>query len=211
MMKYLLLFLFISYTVAWDYLLFVQYWPPTWIKSGHILNSNFTNDHYNNHGIWPEYNNNTYPESCNKSAKFDLDVLNPIYPNLTKYWTDYRNAINFWKHEYLKHATCAENDPILADEFSYFNTGLALREKYNIYQYLSSANIIPSNKISYSTALVFNTVYKIIGYEPAITCRPNGWLDSVIVCMDKNLGLMNCPTYLNSCNHPNINYLLIKN
>lgn len=84
------------------------------------------------HGLWPEFYNKTYPENCNKSATFNLTKIKDLEPQLNKYWLSYENGTNntnpsFWKHEYLKHATCDPN----TTEHQFFNKTLELYKKVN--------------------------------------------------------------------------------
>jgi|AntRauTorckE6833_2_1112554.scaffolds.fasta_scaffold120191_1 ribonuclease T2 len=79
----------------WDYILFVQVWPGSWIYEDHSK-YNFTNDYFTVHGLWPEYNNGKYPQFCNKTERFNLTKLDPIRNELEKYWTNFKNPIKFW-------------------------------------------------------------------------------------------------------------------
>jgi ribonuclease I len=91
------------------------------LKKCHSLDKNYTI-----HGVWPEYNNTEYPQFCNKSIKFNYTILNPILPELNKYWYSCpgKGSSNksFWEHEYLKHGLCT---PFI-DEIDYFNWTLNL-------------------------------------------------------------------------------------
>ena len=207
-MNTILLLLFLPLICAWDYLLFVQYWPGSWIEHDHIKNSNFTNDHFNIHGIWPEYYNGSYPEFCNKSAIFDEKQLAPIRNNLTLYWTDYRNSEEFWKHEFYRHGTCAETDDLLSTELEFFTTGLELREKYNLYTYLSNSNIYPTNNNTYSLKNIYDAIQNQTINNIAITCKDD-ILDQIILCLNPNLNLIDCPSYLNTCQTVLIKYNFI--
>ena len=188
-----LLLALLSICSAWDYLLFVQYWPGCWIADSNLNETDFTNNYFVVHGIWPEDTNGSYPSYCNSSAKFELSVLDPIYSNLTKYWTDFENPVEFWEHEYYKHATCAASDPLLGTEFDYFNTGLVLQERYDLYQYLADYGIYPSNFMLYQTQYIYDAIRKNINVEYVLTCDTNEILDEIIICLDTNLNPINCP------------------
>lgn len=75
------------------------------------------------HGLWPQYNINSYPSFC-RDVTFDLNELRTILPDLQKYWysTESTNQ-QFWEHEWKKHGSCMFNK---MDEFDYFNTALKL-------------------------------------------------------------------------------------
>jgi len=213
-MRLTLLLMWITMVMSWDYLMFVQYWPGTWIAQDHVTNSGFTNNYFNVHGIWPENDNGTYPAYCQKHAHFDPSVLKLIWSDLTTYWTDYENAPDFWKHEYLKHGTCAASDPILATELEFFSAGLSLRQTYDLYQILTNNNIYPSNEQSYDTTEILNTVSQAIGTNVALTCDDtyddNSLLDEIIICLDANLNPIDCPNSLNQCSSSSV-YLNVIN
>ena len=208
MNKLVLLLFFIGSCMAWDYLMFVQYWPTTWINRDHIKNTNFTNDHFNVHGIWPQYNNGSYPQFCNKTVKFDPSQLAPIRSDLAKYWTDYHNGERFLMHEFYRHATCAETDSLLNTELKFFGKGLDFRTKHNLYQYLTDNHIYPSNNQTYNRQEIYDAIQKNIPTNIAMTC-PGGILDSVMICTDAGLNLINCPVYLNTCRTNTLSYNFI--
>ena len=75
------------------------------------------------HGLWPQYNNNSYPSFC-RQVKFDINELRTILPDMEKYWYSTENPdTQFWEHEWEKHGSCMFNG---MDEFEYFNTALKL-------------------------------------------------------------------------------------
>ncbi len=93
------------------------------------------------HGWWPEYNQTSYPQFCNKSKcqQFDIAQLQPIRSQLNMYWLscqhtdELTDGLNwntmilplsndqFWKHEWCKHGTCFDD----MQELDYFNHTLA--------------------------------------------------------------------------------------
>ena len=81
---------------------------------------------FNIHGIWPQYDNNTYPKYC-KKVEFDIKLLEPLIDDLTKYWkptnTRYNRLENFWKHEWKKHGSCCFTE---ISQFQYFQITLDL-------------------------------------------------------------------------------------
>jgi ribonuclease T2 len=200
----------LSLFAMWDYLLFVQYWPGCWIVNEHLHGTNFTNNHFNVHGIWPEYYNGSYPQFCNTTQKFNASQLTPIYNDLTTYWTDYLNATAFWEHEYSRHGICAQNDILLSTEFKFFNTGLALREKYDLYNYLSNSGIYPSNNTTYPISKIYTAIENVIQKKIVITCE-KGIMDEIILCMDSTLELIDCPTNVPKCSEYEIKYNYITN
>src|SRR5579872_3719305 len=107
----------------WDYLMFVQLWPSSWLIEDHNHNYNFTNNYFTIHGVWPEYFNGSWPQSCSKSKYFNFSRVEPIHSNLTTYWTNFINPSSFWQHEYLTHLTCINSSDLVGD-YDYFEYGL---------------------------------------------------------------------------------------
>ena len=198
---FLLIFLVvITNTYAFDYFLFVELWPATWIHNSKIT-YNFSNNFFGIHGIWGEYYNGSYPEFCsNSSTHFNVSALSSIKNNLTQYWTDFNNATKFWEHEFLKHFTC------VTDTFPYpyklFWIGLYLRQKFNVYNALNASNIIPNNihkpmHISYFV----NALKKYYGKNVIVACERDTsgrsyLLSEVRLCFTKHFELFDCPTLL---------------
>lgn len=90
------------------------------------LLKNNENNTWHIHGLWPQYNKNSYPTYCGK-VSFDISKLNPIIQELDEYWyADGEKDSDFWKHEYEKHGSCVFT-PIT--EFDYFNTTVNLYKK----------------------------------------------------------------------------------
>lgn len=177
---------------SWDYLLFVQLWPSSWLKQDHNHNYNFTNSYFTLHGIWPEYWNNSWPQFCSNSTFFNLSIIKPIYDDLTLYWTDFKYPLNFWKHEYFKHMTCI-NETDLEYDYKYFWYGLAMREDINLFNSLYHNRIVPSNDYNYSVKNIRDTIKKIYGVYTVITCDHVGILEEIRFCMNKDLELFDCP------------------
>ena len=96
-------------------------------------------DSYTIHGLWPQYNETSWPQYCNATEEFDYEVLEPLYPQLDKNWQscpEYNHTERwFLKHEWLKHGTCTN-----FTEYQYFSTGLAL------YDIIKWRKICPMNK-----------------------------------------------------------------
>ena len=81
------------------------------------------NNTFSIHGLWPQYSPTQYPSYC-KEVSFSLDKLQPILPDLNKYWysTMEKNA-DFWEHEYKKHGSCVFTE---ITEYEYFEKALKL-------------------------------------------------------------------------------------
>lgn len=188
-MKIIILISFLLFTsiFAWDYTLFVQVWPPSWIEN----QINFTNDYFTIHGLWPQYWNGSWPEFCNKSEHFNSSKVQPIYNNLTEYWTNFKDPRQFWEHEFTRHLKCYED--IYSDPYNLFWYGLYNRTNLNIYNSLLKNDIIPSNNVNYSTNLINNVINKNFNTKVIVTCTSKNILEEIRFCMTKYFQLFDCP------------------
>jgi len=177
----------------WDYILFVQTWPPSILDN--TTNYPYYNNYFTIHGIWPEYLNGGYPVYCNITS-FDIVKLYPIISELSVYWTDFINPITFIEHEYYKHYSCAKNDNYLSNELAYFSQGLQLRNELNFYQILKNKNIVPNNNILYKKQYLIDAIFQYIEVYPILTCSNNNVLNQIIICYRKDLHKIMCPNNL---------------
>lgn len=195
-MKLLLFLLFFAsansriVNIKWDIFMFVELWPGSWLYGQKY--HNFTNNYFTIHGLWPEYNNGTWPQFCNAS-KFDIKSLQYLENDLIKYWTDFRNPHKFWMHEYYKHMSCIEEDPIFQDERTCFKMGLSFRSYYDYYTALSRENILPNNSLNYTTNEISNAIEKMTGTVPVIICDDNNILNEIRICFNQNVTAIDCP------------------
>ena len=194
-MKLLIFLLFcplvLTSSIKLDYFLYVQLWPGSWLYSDHSKYP-FSNDYFTIHGLWPEYRNGSWPQFCNAS-KFDGQALNPIKNDLTKYWTDFKNPKKFWSHEYYKHMSCLEEDPIFQNEYVCFKMGLHFRNYYDYYHALNKVGIVPSNQQNYTVSQVSNAIQSLVGTTPVIVCDNHGILNEIRICFDQNVNNIDCP------------------
>ncbi|KAG9067102.1 ribonuclease T2-like [Linnemannia hyalina] len=117
------------------------------------------------HGLWPDQCGGSMVSFCDRKPDRDHDrqltdvesrlEQTDIYDDMKKYWPSYLptpehpNNNKFWYKEWNKHGTCITtleprcgyNDD--RDLYAYFNTTLALRKEYNIYNALEKADITP--------------------------------------------------------------------
>lgn len=100
--------------------------------------TNPSNNPWSIHGLWPEYNLRHWPQFCQPHNKLNLTLLNPILPQLHRYWYScYDNQPKhtdqtFWEHEWEKHGTCTG-----FSQFDYFNETLHLFMKDNTQRILN--------------------------------------------------------------------------
>ncbi|GFS40571.1 ribonuclease 1 [Actinidia rufa] len=92
------------------------------------------------HGLWPNYNDGTYPSNCGSTNSFDHSEISDLTNRLQKDWPTLAcpsgDGLKFWGHEWNKHGTCSED---VLDQHSYFEKGLDLKKKANLLEALKSA------------------------------------------------------------------------
>jgi ribonuclease I len=189
--KLVLLFIIaITIVHSWDYLMFVQLWPSSWLFHDHNTEYNFTNDYFSIHGLWPQYWNDSYPENC--GSHFNITIIKPIYDDLKIHWTDFKNPANFLKHEYLKHLTCI-NETDLDGDYRYFWYGLQLRESLDLYNLFKKNQIVPSNEYNYTLQSMKDAVKAVYNVNTTIICDNYGILEEIRFCMDHEMNFIDCP------------------
>lgn len=189
----------------WDILIFTQEWPVTtcyhWREEDktHDCSLPPKKEFWTIHGIWPTKLGHFGPNFCNNSAKFDFDQLEQIMDKLLQYWPDIHSHTtiynDLWKHEWVKHGTCAALLDKLDSELKYFTQGVAWREDYKISNILGAAGIHPDSNntvIALQTALL-NGLSK----NPSIHCIYDdktdvSYLSEIRICFNKTLQLTDC-------------------
>ncbi len=59
---------------------------------------------YQIHGLWPQYDQNSYPTYC--EAPVYKNVEGDLYEEMNTYWNNCGDEQSFWNHEYTKHLSC---------------------------------------------------------------------------------------------------------
>lgn len=188
----------------WDVLIFTQQWPVTtcyhWREQdpSHECLLPQKKEFWTIHGIWPTKLEQFGPNFCNKSAEFNPDQLQAILDRMNTYWPDLEGASSqdwLWKHEWLKHGTCAALLEELDDELKYFGQGLKWREKFIMSRFLDDAGIHPDSN---STVIALNNaIVRGLGKNPSIHCLYDGkhgisYLSEIRICFNKSLELIDC-------------------
>lgn len=117
------------------------------------------------------------PSFCNNKTSFNLHELDPVNQELHNRWTEVKASKTWsvkregdlWKHEWIKHGTCAISSPSLNSEIKYFKKGLEWSNKYQLSDILSKEGIIPNG--SYSVTRFWNTLTNQLGKKPRIDCH----------------------------------------
>lgn len=177
------------------FLIFTQFYTP------YTCNNKFGNPsciiasnvdiNFSIHGLWPEYSNNSYPSYCNKSAVFNITTLKPYLYDLNVYWLSFEGPNqDFWKHEYLKHATCFPE----VTESEFFNKTL------NLYHQMDTTTKMKKADIMYDYAYDKTKMQSL--FYGVFTCdNTKKQVVQYMSCYDVKLNRLQCPNWLeeNSC------------
>lgn len=163
-------------------------------------------DHWTIHGIWPNKHRQKKPAFCRRDLTFRVSELDNIRDELEIKWLSVsdKNPEKFWKHEYLKHGTCAVVLNSMNTIEKYFRKGLELNYLYNIKYMLDKSNIIPGRR--YSISQILTALNRELGVSPQVTCirdkEKNQYIEEVRICFDKELRPISCKihvTYETNC------------
>lgn len=136
------------------------------------------------HGLWPDYNNGSYPQFCGEGLPFSADALKPILGELYSLWPSlYSDYNSFWGHEWEKHGRCTE--PYFKSQLSFFQTVVQLRGKIDLLGALAKKGIIPSPDRKYAVKDIIDAFSLEFGVAPVITCEGSD-LGEVWFGMDKD-------------------------
>uniref|UniRef100_A0A6M2DY26 Putative ribonuclease t2 family n=1 Tax=Xenopsylla cheopis TaxID=163159 RepID=A0A6M2DY26_XENCH len=187
----------------WDVLIFTQHWPATvcyqWREREDRHRCSMpSNDIWTVHGIWPTKFGTVGPAFCNDTWKFDQEQLEPIQDQLNRYWINIekdtpRNSL--WKHEWMKHGTCAAVLPELNTENKYFSKGLEWLQEYSMSKVLQRVDIQPNN--TFDPIEIYSGVKKVLNKNPAMECMHDvktglSYIFEIRICFDKQLKLTDC-------------------
>lgn len=186
-----------------DFFYFVQQWPGSYCDTEQSCCYPTTGKppaDFGIHGLWPNYNDGSYPSNCDPNSPFDPSQVSDLLSRLQSEWPTLscpsNDGLNFWSHEWQKHGTCSES---VLDQNSYFQTALDLKNQVNLLQALTSAGIEP-NGDSYSLASIKDAIKEGVGYTPFVECNVDtsghGQLYQIYLCVD-NTGsnLIECPVF----------------
>lgn len=208
-----------GYGPDFNLFVFTQWWPQTQCQIDADADWRFTQPSLNKtcvpqgitewtiHGLWPTVGKEHAPVFCNSSWPFDESLVEDLRPLLEQQWPsfdrDYDNPA-FWKHEWEKHGTCSTNLDYLNSEHKYFAVTLLLNIKYDLFRALAKSGITPSSEKTYKVKDIESALYEYFGVYPVVECLIKGpvqMLDSVELCLDKQLKLINCLESAPECNY----------
>lgn len=181
---------------------FVQQWTGSYCDTkGHKCcfpnNVKPTSD-FTIHGLWPNYNDGSYPSNCDSSNSFDESQLDDLEERLQTEWPSFTCPSigrKFWAHEWNKHGTCSEKN---LNQHDYFQAALDLKDQTNLLQALKDAGIEPSDDEFYNIEDVKEAMKNSIGNYPWVECNHdtdgNSQIYQVYICVDTNgKDLIKCP------------------
>jgi ribonuclease I len=177
---------------SYDYFLFETEWKPTNCK---FMNcpSAYIGEAFNIHGLWPERKDGNYPSNCSNAP---FGVSSSLEAELNKYWESYNgDNPDFWLHEWSKHGTCVS--PAESCE-AYLGSVVNLFLAVDPQGLLATHHITPSNSVSYSVSAFLEA----FATDVNITCKCSNnvcYFEKLEMCVDKNLGLMNCTRKSTNC------------
>lgn len=116
------------------------------------------------------------PFYCNNQTSFSLDSLDTVKSELSNRWTEIKDSKtwskkkegNLWKHEWIKHGSCAKTLSSLDTELKYFKQGLEWSKQYPLNDLLSRGGILPNG--SYPVNQFWHTLKTGLGKNPRIDC-----------------------------------------
>ncbi|HEY4899936.1 MAG TPA: ribonuclease T2 [Terriglobales bacterium] len=141
------------------------------------------------HGLWPQYDNGKWPESCSTTppvASATVDHMMPIMPGQS-----------LIQHEWAKHGTCS---------------GLSTQDYFAAIEKLYTGLQVPDNfkKPSHSVQTNASSIEKefaTANNAPAgafrVSC-PQNEFSAVEICLSKDLKYQECPSTLKECHAPKI-------
>lgn len=152
------------------------------------------------HGIWPTKLRTEGPNFCNKTWHFDPNQLFPFEQQLMIYWLNIEKntpLYSLWKHEWIKHGTCAASIPDLDNEAKYFKCGLDWIGKYDMKSVLAKGGVVPNQSQGYKAEDIFYAVKSVLKKNPTVECvtdKKTGklFINEIRICFDKNLTLIDC-------------------
>ncbi|XP_077522877.1 ribonuclease Oy-like [Amblyomma americanum] len=164
------------------------------------------------HGLWPS-SNTSDPQFCNRTLQYNATVLSPLVPQLDLYWPSVSEDNNkFWKHEWLKHGTCATMVPRLKGLYKFFNTTLNIYLQHNITEYLRSSGVVPTSERTYTLQEIKDALHHDIREAANFVCHYSKKyaapvLAEIRFCLDRGLQPINCKVKHSDCDQGDVYYL----
>ncbi|KAB1206319.1 Extracellular ribonuclease LE [Morella rubra] len=176
---------------VYDFFYLVQQWPGSYCDTSQGCCYPTTGKPATNfsiHGLWPNYDNGSYPSNCDSNDPFDLSEISDLQSKMQVSWPSLScpssDDTSFWSHEWNKHGTCSES---VLTEHAYFQAVLNLKSKANVLQTLKNAGIQPNGGF-YSLTSIKSAIKGGLGYNSWIECNTdtsgNYQLYQIYLCVD---------------------------
>ncbi|RZC52652.1 hypothetical protein C5167_021078 [Papaver somniferum] len=184
-----------------DFFYFVQQWPGSYCDTKQSCCYPTTGKpvaDFGIHGLWPNYNDGSYPSNCDNSNQFDPSSISSIKRQMQSEWPTLAcpsgDGNKFWGHEWNKHGTCSED---VLDQPGYFQAALKLKQQTNLLNVLQNAGINPDGKF-YSLTSITKAIRDSTGFTPGLECNVdesgNTQLYQIYICVDTSgTNLIECP------------------
>ncbi|KAL2233548.1 extracellular ribonuclease LE-like [Sesamum indicum] len=204
----------ISQGQGYDFFYFVQQWPGSYCDTRKACCYPTTGKpaaNFTIHGLWPNYNNGSYPSNCNPNSPYNATKISDLLGKMEVDWPTLACPTNggtrFWTHEWEKHGTCSES---VLDQHSYFEAALNIKNKVNLLKVLEDAGIQPNDQF-YREPQIREAIKAGIGYTPAITCNTdsskNRQILEIYLCVDASgKDLIECPKFPTRCKKPPLQF-----
>ncbi|KAI3516455.1 hypothetical protein L1887_15371 [Cichorium endivia] len=195
--------LVLSASQDFDFFYFVQEWHGSLCDTKRVCCYPTTGkpaSDFGIHGLWPNYNDGSYPSNCDADNPFDASQISDLMSEMQSKWPTLScpssDGLTFWGHEWDKHGTCSESE---MDQHDYFATTLNLKNKINLLQALENAGIHPNGQ-TYNYSSIESAIKGVSGYTPGIQCNidktGNTQLYQIVMCVDSSgSGFIECPVF----------------
>ncbi|KAF2001069.1 ribonuclease T2 [Amniculicola lignicola CBS 123094] len=139
-------------------------------------------DSWTLHGLWPDRCDGTYEANCDHSRAYkNITAIlesfgkTELLGYMQTYWKDYQgDDETFWQHEWSKHGTCISTlEPSCYTEHKateevadYFQKAVDLFKTLPSYEWLATANILPSTTTTYTFSALQSALQ---AHRPGVT------------------------------------------
>lgn len=185
---------------GFDFFYFVLQWPGSYCDTRQSCcypKTGKPEADFGIHGLWPNYNDGSYPSNCNPSP-FDLSEITDLRSEMAVKWPSLAcpssSGTKFWSHEWTKHGTCSIS---VLGQHAYFKAALDLSQRAALLSALQAAGIEPNDQF-YSLESIAAAIKKGTGAAPGIQCNRdidgNSQLYQVYLCADTSASsIIECP------------------
>eukprot|EP00057_Strongylocentrotus_purpuratus_P028709 XP_011683183.1 PREDICTED: ribonuclease Oy isoform X2 [Strongylocentrotus purpuratus] len=187
----------------YDKLTLVYQWGPSFCENGRCTIPNTAKKIWTIHGLWP-FKSNVKSSPIDCPGTYDSSAISSIQTTLNEKWPSYKTGgtnDELWKHEYIKHGTCASDLTTFNSQLKYFQGTTDLYDKYDIKKILADGDnaVAPSNNLKYPLAYITSALKKGLGVDPNVFCvekKTVQYLFEVRLCFDKTLKPITCGSAL---------------